>query len=247
VIHARFILLLLFPQFNTLFPDLSSINFYPATDILKRDFAFSTSDRMRYNAPLSCLLLKQNRKTVSRSPLSLFIHHLSATNASRSRSHSCPLWWWGRLCQAMILLKPGMISGAGNMTRPVVSIASRFGTTLTKSVTRKISGSTRKLQTESVTRRARPIAAKAWSVTPWKFPPGHETSAWSCAQNLSSDSVALPARGWFSLSRQTYSSLNSCCICNVVGVVSGVRNATSTSPCSNCPDRVLSGKVMMKT
>lgn len=30
---------------------------------------------MRYNAPLSCLLLKQNRKTVSRSPLSLLIHH----------------------------------------------------------------------------------------------------------------------------------------------------------------------------
>lgn len=73
--HARFIFLLFFPQFNTLFPEFPSINFYPAIDIAKRDFAFSTSDRMRYNAPLSCLLLKQNRKTVSRSPLSLLIHH----------------------------------------------------------------------------------------------------------------------------------------------------------------------------
>lgn len=75
VLHARFILLLFFPQLNTLFPDLPSINFYPAIDIVKRDFAFSTSDRMRHNAPLSCLLLKQNRKTVSRSPVSLSIHH----------------------------------------------------------------------------------------------------------------------------------------------------------------------------
>lgn len=75
MLHVRFILLLSFPQLNSLFPDLPSINFYPAIDIVKRDFAFSTSDRMRHNAPLSCLLLKQNRKTVSRSPVSQSIHH----------------------------------------------------------------------------------------------------------------------------------------------------------------------------
>ena len=47
IYEPRFILLLFFPQLNTLFPDLPSINFYPAIDIVKRDFAFSTSDRMR--------------------------------------------------------------------------------------------------------------------------------------------------------------------------------------------------------
>jgi hypothetical protein len=96
----------------------------------------------------------------------------------------------------------GIVSGGGAIFMPLALFASRRGTTAIMSLTASISGNTRKLLTDNPTRRVRPSAASASSVTPRKLSPCHETSTCSSAQKRSSVSGWL-ACGWSSRIRQT--------------------------------------------
>lgn len=70
-----------------------------------------------------------------------------------------------RSCHATVFVKPGISTGGSKIARPLACVASRRGTTAIRSRERKISGNTRKLVTETVTRRSQPgrVAWHGWA------------------------------------------------------------------------------------
>ena len=71
------------------------------------------------------------------------------------------------------------LNGGGITSSPAASRTSRSGTTAIRSVVCNTGGSTRKLLTDNTTLRFLPSARSAVSVTPAKFSPLSDTSAWS--------------------------------------------------------------------